>query len=66
MTDAERVEALLDLPDPQRSAEAENGARLVVLGLAVSGGNSKKSYSPTNVDWALLGDRGRSFQPLSY
>ena len=62
MTDAQRIEALLDLVDPTRKPEAGQGQALAVLGLAEAVGRS--GYRPTNAGWALLGDRGRTFRPL--
>lgn len=61
MTDAERIEALLDLVDPDRAANVNRGQELVVLGLAVA--KSKGGYTPTNAGWVLIGSRGRAFQP---
>jgi len=63
MTDPERVEALLDLVDPQRAGAANRGAELMVLGLAVA--RSKGGYAPTNAGWVMIGNRGRAFQPSS-
>lgn len=61
MTDAERIEALLDLVDPARAGNVSRGAELVVLGLAE--GIAKGGYKPTNAGWVLIGNRGRAFQP---
>jgi hypothetical protein len=60
-TDAERIEALLDLVDPERSPNPGNGPELQVLGLAE--GSAKGGYSPTRAGWALLGDKGRVYRP---
>lgn len=61
MTDLERIEALLDLVDPERGDSVRRGAELAVLGLAQPG--PKGSFQPTTAGWVLLGDRGRKFQP---
>lgn len=58
MTDEERIEALLDLVDPDRTPVAEAGDRLIVLGLARRAG---RSVAPTTAGWNLMGDRGRAF-----
>lgn len=58
MTDAERIEALLDLADPERPADPETVNGLVVLGLAE---RHRNSFRPTAAGWVLLGDRGRPF-----
>ncbi len=61
MTDAERIEALLDLVDPARTGNVNLGRELTVLGLAEAG--AKGGYRPTNAGWVLIGNRGRAFQP---
>ena len=61
MTDAERIEALLDLVDPSRAGAVSRGPELVVLGLARATG--KVGHQPTNAGWVLIGNRGRAFQP---
>ena len=58
MTDADRIEALLDITDPDRTDSVEASQRLVVLGLVESRG---KGFWPTTAGWNLLGDRGRRF-----
>ena len=58
MTDADKIEALLDLVDPERAQQAERSGQLVVLGLAERKG---KAIWPTQAGWNLLGDRGRPF-----
>jgi hypothetical protein len=63
MNDADRIEALLDLVDPDRSPAESRGPQLVVLGLAAS--QPKGGYRPTNAGWALLGDKGRPFRANS-
>lgn len=60
MTDAERIEALLDLVDTNRNSGADRGPQLVVLGLAEK--LPKVGYRPTRAGWALMGDRGRAFR----
>lgn len=62
MTDAERIEALLSLVDPDLALDERQGAELVVLGLA-SGGSNGRAYHPTTAGWVLLGEKGRRFQP---
>lgn len=61
MTDAERIEALLDLVDPARIGNQNRGRELTVLGLAEAA--AKGSYRPTNAGWVMIGDRGRAFRP---
>jgi hypothetical protein len=58
MTDAERLEALLDLADPERTASPGDLQRLVVLGLAE---RTRKGGRPTSAGWVVLGDLGRRF-----
>lgn len=60
MTDPERVEALLDLVDPDRTATPNRGPQLAVLGLAAA--KPRGGYEPTNAGWVLIGNRGRAFQ----
>ena len=62
MTDADRIDALLDLVDPERAPLEGRGAQLTVLGLA-SASARKGVYRPTNAGWVLLGEQGRRFQP---
>lgn len=59
MTDAERIEALLDLVDETRSAVHAQSEQLVVLGYAERRG--KNDFRPTNAGWNFLGERGRPF-----
>ncbi|WP_368925553.1 MULTISPECIES: hypothetical protein [Brevundimonas] len=59
MTDAERLDALLNLVDSERTPDPDATARLIVLGLAERHG---KGVRPTNAGWVVLGDRGRPFQ----
>jgi hypothetical protein len=60
MTDDDRIEALLALVDPDRTADMDATRRLMVVGLAESAG---RGYRPTTVGWVLLGDRGRRYNP---
>ena len=60
MTDAERSNALLDLVDPDRSANPQRGPELVVLGLAAR--TPRGGYLPTRAGWTLMSDKGRAFQ----
>ena len=57
MTDAERIEALLDLVDEARAQSRDRSEELVVLGLAVRLGRDR--FTPTKAGWNLLGERGR-------
>ena len=63
MNDAERIEALLDLVDPDRPPTESRGPQLTVLGLAAP--MPKGGYRPTNAGWVLLGDQGRPFRAIS-
>jgi len=58
MTDADRIEALLDLVDETRTERLDLSEQLVVLGLAERKGSG---FWPTNAGWNLMGDRGRPF-----
>lgn len=58
MTDAEKIEALLDLVDDGRTPTPQASDMLVVLGLATRQG---KAITPTNAGWHLMGDRGRQY-----
>lgn len=60
MTDADRIEGLLDLVAPDRSAVVNAGPPLAVLGLAEEFARGR--YRPTRAGWALLGDKGRAYQ----
>ena len=60
MNDADRIEALLDLVDPERSPTVSRGPQLVVLGLAVP--VPTQGYRPTTAGWSLLGERGRVYR----
>ena len=59
MTDAERIEALLDIVDESRSEVRAQSEKLVVLGYAERRG--KNGFWPTNAGWNFLGQRGRPF-----
>ncbi|MBB5745189.1 hypothetical protein [Brevundimonas variabilis] len=59
MTEADRIEALLDIVDESRSENRDCSEKLVVLGYAERRG--KKGYWPTQAGWNFLGDRGRAF-----
>lgn len=59
MTDAERIEALLDLVDESRTERRDLSDQLVVLGYAERRG--RNGYWPTTAGWNLMGDRGRPF-----
>ena len=60
MTDADRLEALLDLVDPERPNASPQGSELAVLGLAVR--SAKGMFQPTRAGWALLGEKGRPYK----
>ena len=61
MTEAERIAALLDIVDTNRTQDADNSAQLVVFGLAEKFGKSGK-LRPTNAGWNLMGQQGRVFR----
>ena len=60
VTEAERIEALLDIVDEARGPDEANSAQLVVLGLAERPG--KGGLRPTNAGWNLMGGQGRAFR----
>lgn len=60
MNDADRIQALLDLVDPDRPPSEGRGRELTVLGLAAQ--TPKGGYRPTTAGWSLLGERGRAFR----
>ena len=60
MNDADRIDALLDLIDPERNPAEGKGAKLAVYGLAKPG--LKGRYRPTVAGWSLLGEKGRAFR----
>lgn len=59
MTDADRLEALLDIVDATRSENRERSEQLAVLGYVARRG--RKGFWPTNAGWNFLGERGRAF-----
>lgn len=59
MTDADRIEALLDIVDGTRTAHHGQSEQLVVNGYAERRG--RNGFWPTNAGWNLLGERGRPF-----
>lgn len=59
MTDADRIEALLDIVDAARTEARDRSERLVVEGYAARRG--RNGFWPTTAGWNLLGDRGRAF-----
>ena len=61
VTEAERINALLDIVDGDRTQDAETSAKLVVLGLAERSGKPVK-LRPTNAGWNLMGQLGRPFR----
>lgn len=58
MTDADRIEALLDLVDKTRTERLDLSEQLAVVGLAERKG---RGFWPTNAGWNLMGSRGRPF-----
>lgn len=62
MTDADRIEALLDIVDDSRTEQAAASEQLAVLGLVERRG---KVFRPTNAGWNLLSARGRPFDESS-
>lgn len=63
MNDQERFEALLDLVDPERTADPDRGRQLAVFGLAQEAG--RNGFRPTTAGWNLLGARGSAFRSLN-
>ena len=61
VTEAERINALLDLVDGNRTQDVQNSAQLVVLGLAERFGKAGR-LRPTNAGWNVMGQRGRQFR----
>jgi hypothetical protein len=57
MTDAERIEALLNIVDETRFENLAQSEKLAVLGFVERRGKNK--FRPTNAGWNLMGDRGR-------
>jgi hypothetical protein len=58
MTDAGRIEALLNIVDETRTESRDQSEKLVVLGFAERRG--KNGFWPTNAGWNLMGDRDRA------
>jgi hypothetical protein len=61
VTEAERINALLDIVDVDRTQDAGASAQLVVFGLAEKFGKTGK-LRPTNAGWNLMGQQGRAFR----
>ena len=61
MTEAERIAALLDIVDTNRTQDAETSAQLVVFGLAERFGKAGR-LRPTNAGWNVMGQQGRPFR----
>jgi len=61
VTEAERIAALLDIVDGNRTQDAENSAQLVVFGLAERFGKTGR-LRPTNAGWNVMGSQGRPFR----
>lgn len=59
MTDADRIEALLDIVDASRAESPAQSEKLAVLGYVERRG--RKGFWPTNAGWIFLGDQGRAF-----
>lgn len=59
MTEADKVEALLDIVDATRTEDRTQSEKLAVLGYV--GRRGRKGFWPTNAGWNLLGDQGRAF-----
>ena len=59
MTDADRIEALLDIVDATRAESRAQSEKLAVLGYVERRG--RKGFWPTNAGWTVLGERGRAF-----
>lgn len=60
MTDADRLDALLDIVDPERTEDPDRSRQLFVFGLAREAG--RKGYRPTTAGWNLLGAKGAQFR----
>jgi hypothetical protein len=64
MTDAERIDALLNIVDEARPERREESEKLSVLGFAARRG--KQGFWPTNAGWNLMGEQGRPYNnPLA-
>lgn len=60
MNPAERLEAMLDLADPDRTCSPDAARQLMVLGLAEPVG--KAGARLTSAGWSELGEPGRRFR----
>lgn len=63
MTDADRIEALLDIVDDSRTEQPAASEQLAVLGLVERRGKSR--FWPTNAGWNLMSSQGRPFDVAS-
>lgn len=59
MTDADQIEALLDIVDDSRTEQPAASEQLAVLGLVERRGRAR--FWPTNAGWNLMSARGRPF-----
>jgi hypothetical protein len=59
MTEADKLEALLDIVDASRTESRAQSEKMAVLGYVERRG--RKGFWPTNAGWNLLGDQGRAF-----
>jgi hypothetical protein len=59
MTEADKLEALLDIVDASRTESRTQSEKMAVLGYVERRG--RKGFWPTNAGWNLLGDQGRAF-----
>lgn|GEM_PF-921930 len=63
MTDADRIEALLDIVDDSRTEQPAVSEQLAVLGLVERRGKAR--FWPTNAGWNLMSSLGRPFDVAS-
>ena len=63
MTDADRIEALLDIVDDSRTEQPAASEQLAVLGLVERRGKAR--FGPTNAGWNLMSHLGRPFDLAS-
>jgi hypothetical protein len=59
MTDADLLEALLDIVDETRAESRDQSEKLVVFGYVERRG--RNGFWPTNAGWNFLGESGRPF-----
>ncbi|WIY69030.1 hypothetical protein KB221_13220 [Aquidulcibacter paucihalophilus] len=59
MTEADKLEALLDIVDASRTESRTQSEKMAVLGYVERRG--RKGFWPTNAGWNLLGAQGRAF-----